>query len=341
MPSNTPAADPSVVLDLLEAFRRSKTMFAAVSLGVFDALESAPKSLAGLAETLQLNSDALERLLDACVGLELLERTGALYRNTPAASTYLCKESRARLTGYINYSNRVLWKMWGNLEDAVREGTNRWQQTFGWDGPIFSNFFRTDEAMREFLMAMHGYGLISSPHVVAAFDLSRFRCLVDLGGATGHLAIAACRRYPGMRAVLFDLPDAGPLGREVVGASPVADRIDIAAGDFFVDPLPEADLFALGRILHDWTESKVLTLLGRVFDRLPSGGAVLIAEKLIDEDRAGPRWAQMQNLGMLLYTEGKERTLAEYKALLTNVGFAEVRGATTLSPLDAILALKK
>ena len=162
------------------------------------------------------------------------------------------------MTGYINYSNAILWKLWGNLEDAIREGTNRWQQTFGWDGPIFSNFFRTEESMREFLMAMHGYGLISSPHVVAAFDLSRFRRLVDLGGATGHLAIAACQRYPRMRAVVFDLPDAGPLAREIVGASPVADRIEVAAGDFFVDPLPEGDLYAVGRILHDWTEPKVV-----------------------------------------------------------------------------------
>jgi acetylserotonin N-methyltransferase len=340
MTSTHPKADPGVVLDLLEAFRRSKTMFAAVSLGVFDALEPGPKSLAELRNSLRLNDDALERLVDACVGLGLLERVGPLYRNTPVASTYLCKESPARLTGYINYSNAVLWKMWGNLEDAVREGTNRWRQTFGWDGPIFSNFFRTDESMREFLMAMHGYGLISSPHVVAAFDLSRFRRLVDLGGATGHLAIAACQRYPGMKAVLFDLPEAGPLGREVVGSSPVADRIEVAAGDFFVGPLPEADLFAVGRILHDWTEAKVLTLLGRIFDRLPSGGALLIAEKLIDEERAGPKWAQMQNLGMLLYTEGKERTLSEYRALLDKVGFVDVSGAATPSPLDAVLAHK-
>ena len=187
----------------------------------------------GLAEELKLNSDALERLLDACVGLQLLERAGGLYKNTAAASAYLCKQSPSRLTGYINYSNAILWKLWGNLEDAIREGTNRWQQTFGWDGPIFSNFFRTEESMREFLMAMHGYGLISSPHVVAAFDLSGFRRLIDLGGATGHLAIAACQRYPGMRAAVFDLPDAAPLAREIVSASTVADRIEIVLGRLF------------------------------------------------------------------------------------------------------------
>jgi len=338
--SEVSTPDPSVILDLLEAFRRSKTMFAAVSLGVFDALKSGPMSLAGLAATLNLDHDALERLLDACVGLQLLERAGTLYENTPAASTYLCKQSPARLTGYLNYSNAILWKLWANLEDAIREGTNRWQQTFGWDGPIFSSFFKTEAAMREFLMGMHGQGLLSSPHVVAAFDLSRFRRLVDLGGATGHLAIAACQRYPDMKAVVFDLPEPGLLAREIVGASPAANRIDVVGGDFFVDALPAGDLYALGRILHDWTEAKILSLLNRIFDRLPSGGALLIAEKLIDEDRTGPRWAHMQNLGMLLYTEGKERTLSDYKTLLHQVGFSDVNGSTTPTPLDAVLALK-
>jgi len=332
--------DPSVIFDLLEAFRRSKTMFAALTLGVFDALESGPQSAAALGTALKLDHGALERLLDACVGLQLLMRQGAHYENTPTASAYLCTQSASRMTGYLNYSNEILWKMWGNLEDAVREGTNRWQQTFGWDGPIFSSFFKTDAAMREFLMGMHGQGLLSSPHVASAFDLSRFRRLVDLGGATGHLAIAICERYPHLRGVVFDLPETGPLAREIVGASRGQARIEIAAGDFFADPLPEGDLYSLGRILHDWTESKCLLLLRRIHERLPSGGAVLIAEKLLDEDRSGPRWALMQNLGMLLYTEGKERTLSEYKSLLNQVGFLDVQGVITPSPLDAVLAVK-
>ena len=245
------------------------------------------------------------------------------------------------MTGYINYSNAILWKMWGNLEDAIREGTNRWQQTFGWDGPIFSNFFRTEESMREFLMAMHGYGLISSPQVVAAFDLSRFRRLVDLGGATGHLAIAACERYA-------ELAGRGvrPAGSRAAGPRDrrgfdVAERIEIVSGDFFVDQLPEGDLFSVGRILHDWTEAKVLeSVAAHLRAAYPPGGGLLIAEKLISEDRTGPRWAHMQNLGMLLYTEGKERTLSEYRRLLEQVGFSPVNGSTTPSPLDAVLALK-
>ena len=340
MPIDLTPADPAPVLDLLIAFRRSKTMFAAVSLGVFDALAAGPKSLADLASQLSANADALERLLDACVGLQLLRKDDGAYENTASAAAYLCHDSPQRLTGYLKYSNTVMWKLWEHLEDAVREGTNRWQQVYGWEGPIFSHFFRTEEAKREFLMGMHGFGLISSPVVVAAFDLSRFSSFVDLGGATGHLAIAACQRYLDMRATVFDLRDAVPLAREIVDASSVASRVTIAAGDFFVDPLPAGDLFALGRILHDWSEEKIVKLLARIFEKLPSQGGLLIAEKLLLDDQSGPAWAQMQNLNMLTCTEGKERTLAQYDRLLKQAGFADVQGYRTTAPLDAVLAVK-
>src|SRR5262249_18810794 len=153
------------------------------------------------------------------------------------------------------------------------------------------------------------------------FDLSRFRRLVDLGGATGHLASAACQRYPTLRAVVFDLPEAVPLAREMIAAGPAADRIEVQAGDFFKDPLPDADLFAVARILHDWAEEKIRLLLGKIFERLPKGGALLIAEKLLTQDKTGPTGALMQSLNMLVCTEGKERTLGEYAALLKQVGF--------------------
>jgi acetylserotonin O-methyltransferase len=332
--------DSGVVIDLIEGFRRSKTMFTAVSLGVFDALEGGPKPLTKLAAELKTSHDGLERLLDSCVCLQLLRKGASGYENTPAAATYLCKSSPDRLTGYLNYSNEVSWKLWANLEDAVREGTNRWKQVYGSDGPIFSHFFRTESAKREFMMGMNGLGRLSSPHVVAAFDLGRFHRLVDLGGGTGHLALAACARWPGMRAVLFDLPEVTSLARELIGASSLASRIEIIDGDFFTDPLPDGDLFALGRIVHDWSEEKILKLLERIRARMPANGALLIAEKLLDEDKAGPRHGHTQNLNMLTCTEGKERSLSEYEALLARAGFADVRGCRTPSPLDAVIAVK-
>src|SRR5207248_104374 len=117
-----------------------KTMFAAVALGVFDALNAGPKPLDSLAAELKCSCDGLERLLDSCVCLQLLHKTQRGYANTPAAETYLCKSSPDRLTGYVNYSNEISWKLWAHLEDAIREGSHRWKQVYGWDGPIFSHF---------------------------------------------------------------------------------------------------------------------------------------------------------------------------------------------------------
>ena len=316
-------------------------MFAAVKLGVFDHLERGPADAATLAAELDAQTEPLERLLDACVGLGLLGKQDGRYANEPVAAEYLCRSSEHALTGYILYSNDVLFQVWAHLEDAVREGSHRWKQTFGLTGPIFDHFFKTDEAMRTFLMGMHGFGVLSSPKVAAAFDLSRFQKLVDLGGATGHLAIAACERYPELHAAVFDLPRVIEVAREQVGRSSVASRIKLLAGDFFRDALPEADLYSVGRILHDWSEDKIRALLEKIYARLPSGGGLLIAEKLLAEDKTGPTPAQMQSLNMLVCTEGKERTVGEYRALLEAAGFADVQGRRTGAPLDAVLALKK
>jgi acetylserotonin N-methyltransferase len=344
MPVNTAqmdSPDPSPVLALIEDFRRSKAMFTAVSLGVFDRLESKIETAGALAAALQVQAEPLTRLLDACVGLKLLRRSGDSYANELIASTYLCRRSKHTLTGYILYSDDVLFRLWSHLEDAIREGTPRWKQTFGSDGGIFDHFFRTQEAKQTFLQGMHGMGTLSSPKAVAAFDLSRFRYMVDLGGGTGHLAIAACQRYPAMRATVFDLKEAIETAQLYIDDSPGIDgRIGVMAGDFFRDELPPADLFALGRILHDWPEAEIRPLLARVYTRLPSGGGVLLLEKLLREDKSGPVSAQLQSLNMLVCTEGKERTLAEYRRLLEDAGFAAVQGYITGGPLDTVLAVK-
>jgi acetylserotonin O-methyltransferase len=333
--------DPAIVIDLIEAFRRSKTMFAAASMGIFDLLHEAPAGAAELAVRLSANADATERLLDACAALGLLRKRDGIYENDPVADTYLRAGSPHTLFGYVRYSDAALYPMWNNLADAVREGSHRWTQTFGLEGPIFSHFFRTDDAMRDFLRGMHGFGQLTSPKVVTAFDLGRFRRIVDLGSATGHLVIAACEHYPELRGTVFDLPRVTEVAREEVARSAARDRIEVVAGDFFEDELPLADLYSVGRILHDWNDGRVGRLLSRIFDRLPAGGGLLVAEKLLAEDGVGPVPVNMQSLNMLICTEGKERSLSGYTHLLRSAGFGAVEGRRTGVPLDAILALKE
>jgi acetylserotonin N-methyltransferase len=332
--------DPALVLDLIEAFRRSKTMFAGVELRLFDRLESSSATAAALAADLHTQAEPLERLLDGCVSLGLLSKRDGCYTNEPVAGLYLRQDSPHTLAGYILYSNRMLFPLWSHLEDAIREGSPRWKQTFGADGGIFDHFFQTEDSMRTFLEGMHGLGLLSSPGVIEAFDLSNFHRLIDLGGATGHLAVAACDRYPNLQAIVFDLPRVIDIVSADIRGSGAASRIEWVAGDFFRDELPPADLFAISRILHDWSDEKIQVLLKKIFRRLPVGGALLVAEKLINEEKTGPTSAQMQSLNMLVCTEGKERTLSEYRELLETAGFQNVQGKLTGSPLDALLAFR-
>src|SRR6185369_16552304 len=149
--------DPSPVIDLIDAFRRSKAMFTAVSMGVFDILAAGPTDLDTLAQRLKEQPGSLARLLDACAGLGFLRKQDGKYSNQPAADVYLTTDSPRALIGYIKYSDAVLYQMWQHLDDAVREGTHRWHQTFDFEGPIFSHFFKTDESMRTFMRGMHGF----------------------------------------------------------------------------------------------------------------------------------------------------------------------------------------
>ncbi|WDQ15930.1 class I SAM-dependent methyltransferase [Rhodopirellula sp. P2] len=332
--------DPTPVLQYINGFRFSKVMFAAVELGVFDLMEQRPRSASESATELKCDPAAMKRLLDGLVGMDLLSREGDLYNNTELASELLTTTSPNRMTGYIKFSNDVSWKLWTHFENAIREGSHRWKDAYGWEQPIFSSFFADEAAMREFLMGMHGYGVISSPKVVRAVDLSPFKHLVDLGGATGHLSIAACEAYDSLTATVFDLPDVIPLTKEIVAQSTVSERIDVVGGDFFDDDLPQADLMSLGRILHDWSDEKIDRLLAKIHGRLPDGGGLLLAEILIQDDRGGPDWGQMQDLNMLVCTEGRERTLAEYELILRRAGFREVTGRVTGAPVDAVLAIK-
>lgn len=331
--------DSAPVVDLIEAFRRSKTMFAAVSLGVFDCLHDRTASAEVLAAEMGAHPGAMERLLDGCAALGLLHKEKGGYSLTPAADCYLCAASPYSLDAYIRYSDEALYPMWGRLAEAVKEGSHRWKQVFGTDA-IFSGFFRTPESARDFLRGMHGFGMTTSPLIAAAFDLGSFRRMVDLGGATGHLAIAACERYSQLRAVVFDLPRVTPFAREMATGSAAGERIEAVDGDFFTDALPEADLYAVGRILHDWSDEQCERLLRKICERLPSGGALLIAEKLLSEDGVGPISANMQSLNMLVVAEGRERSLSEYTKLLRAAGFATVESRITGTWLDAMLARK-
>jgi acetylserotonin N-methyltransferase len=318
--------DPELLLDLMQAFRRSKTLFAAVSLGVFDALENSPLDCQALSKKISAKTEALERLLNACTGLGLLDRRGGVYSNTLLSAEYLCESSPYSLASTIRRYNELDYKKWSDLETTIRE-----------------------ESREKFQRRMHGSALFGSRGVIEACDLSQVQLMVDIGGGAGHFAIEACERYPQMRAIVLDrdLAEEGVLDLAIANlarSSVAADRIEFVNGDFFTDDLPAgADLFTLCRIIHHFDDEKVMALLSRIHQALPPGGSVLIVEWLLADNKSGPMTALTQSLNMLVVgAEGGVRSVSEYTALLQQAGFDQVKCfRATSGQLDALLAVVK
>jgi len=156
----------------------------------------------------------------------------------------------------------------------------------------------------------------------------------------GAFMMELCKRNPSIKGVIVDLPQVLEKTKELLAKQGV-DNIELSAADFLGDPLPQGDLYILGRILHDWDEEKVRFLVKKVYDSLPKGGALLIAEMLLDNDKRGPLRTQLQSLNMLVQTDGRERSFEEYESILIKAGFNTVTANRTGTYLDAILALKE
>ena len=183
-----PPAIPSKLQELIYAFRESKALFAACDLGIFDLLQSdAPQSAKQISSKMNANVDATTRLMDTLVALELLEKTKEgeswLYSNTNMSKEFLTKSSPNSVDGYIKHSNKLLYHLFGNLESAVREGSNQWMNTFGQSSEdLWKAAYNSEEDRLRFLGGLHSTSRLSSHAVITAFDLGEFHCCCDLGG---------------------------------------------------------------------------------------------------------------------------------------------------------------
>ncbi|XP_029457614.1 acetylserotonin O-methyltransferase-like [Rhinatrema bivittatum] len=337
---------PKKLLEYKDGFLVSKTMFTACELGVFDLLleSEVPLSSAVIAQHLGSSIDGMKRLLSACESLKLLEaelkNEEAFYRNTELSSLYLTKSSPKSLYHTMMYYSQTMYLCWHYLTDAVREGKNQYGRAFGVPSKsIFEALYRSEEEMIKFMHFMNSGWTLCGKDVLTLFDLSLFPNVCDLGGCSGALAKECISLYPASTVTIYDLPKVVQTAKKHF-ISPDEDRIRFQEGDFFEDSVPEADLYILARIIHDWTEKMCLQLLEKVYNACKPGGTVLLVEILLNEDRSEPVMSQLQSLNMLLQTEGKERTSAEYSKLLTTVGFKEIQVKTTGKIYDAILGKK-
>ncbi|PNI11675.1 ASMT isoform 3 [Pan troglodytes] len=360
--------------DYANGFMVSQVLFAACELGVFDLLAEAPGPLdvAAVAAGVGASAHGTELLLDICVSLKLLKvetRGGkASYRNTELSSDYLTTVSPTSQCSMLKYMGRTSYRCWGHLADAVREGRNQYLETFGVPAEeLFTAIYRSDGERLQFMQALQEVWSVNGRSVLTAFDLSVFPLMCDLGGTwikletiilsklsqgqktkhrvfsliggAGALAKECMSLYPGCKITVFDIPEVVWTAKQHFSFQE-EEHIDFQEGDFFKDPLPEADLYILARVLHDWADGKCSHLLERIYHTCKPGGGILVIESLLDEDRRGPLLTQLYSLNMLVQTEGQERTPTQYHMLLSSAGFRDFQFKKTGAIYDAILARK-
>ncbi|KAM4794666.1 acetylserotonin O-methyltransferase-like isoform 2-T2 [Rhinophrynus dorsalis] len=331
---------PKLLLEYKNGFLVSKAMFAACELGVFDLLHESDEPLctATIATRLGTSEDGLDRLLSACVGLKLLKVE--MKNNEELSNIYLIKSGPRSLYHMMMYYSHTLYMCWNFLPDAIREGKSQYERAFGMSSKdIFEALYRSEEEMVTFMHHMDSIWNICGKDVITALDLSIFKTVFDLGGCSGALAKQFVSEYPGSSVTVLDLPKVVKTAKKHFTNGGDC-NVSFHEGDFFKDPIPEADLFIMARIIHDWTEDKCLQLLKKIYQSCRPGGGVLLVEVLLNEDKSGPLTSQLYSLNMLVQTEGKERTPSEYSKLLMASGFKDIAVKATGKIYDAILGRK-
>ena len=304
----------------------SQTLLSGVRLGLFDQLDRGPQTSAQVAQALRLDPAAAERLLRALAAMGFLQQQAQRYSLTPVSQSTLVSTSPTFSGGIADHHAEQLWPLWTHLPTAVREGRPVLKEAFGGDRNPFDLLTASPAMMVKFLRGMHAGALGSGEALAQAHDFTRHRNVLDIGGGSGAIAGPLLRRYPHLRVTVLDLPQVCAVVPQMTQHYGVADRLGVHPGDFFrPESFPRGyDAAVLSRVLHDWSDEKAMAILRATHAALPPGGTVLVMETLLDAgDQWGRLFAALQDLCMLVLTDGgRERTAAEYGALLALAGFA-------------------
>jgi hypothetical protein len=311
---------------LVSGFWGFKTFAAAVELDLFTRLAGRKTiTVETAAAELGLAERPADLLLAACASLGLLERCGDGYRNTDLAEEFLVAGRPYYFGGQVRYCDARTYLPWHRIGEALR--TDR---PLTWDPDTQESIFETEDPqlLALFWEAMYSTSIFTARALAEAYDFGAHTRLLDVGGGSGAYPIELCGQYPRLRASVYDLPHVCPIAAEKVAAAGLLDRIDTVVGNFLHEPaLPAGyDVLLLSMILHDWDEPTNRELLAKCHAALPSGGALVISELLLNADRTGPPEAALMGMNMLVETVGgRNYSETEYAAWLTDAGFAETQ----------------
>jgi hypothetical protein len=318
----------------------SQALVAAGELDLFTVLSTAGGAIpAEVTDATDIEERPAEILLTACAALGLLVREGPFYRNAEVAEHYLVRGRPYCFGDYVRMLSECVYPGWTRLSEAVRTNSPSRKAT-----DDRQSIFEAENRTRLFWHGLYPLSAVTGRALAEVVDFRSARRLLDIGGGGAAFDIELCRRYPDLRATVYDLPHVCELTADRLAEAGMTGRIAVHPGDFFADAdLPGGhDTVLLSMIMHDWDEQRDREILDKCFRALPSGGMLMISELLVDDDKTGPLDAALMSLNMLAGTYGRNYTEAEYRAWLAAAGFAEPRTVRFQAPgaNGAILAGK-
>jgi len=331
---------PEKILQTGLAFWPAKTLLSAIEMGVFTDLARGPETHDLLAGRIGLHPRSSRDFLDTLVALGFLTRSGDVYANTPEADLFLDRRKPSYVGGILEMANHRLYPFWGHLTEALRTGEPQNEVKSGAAG-LFQTLYAEPARLREFLASMTGISHGANLTIARSFPWKDYRSFVDVGTAQGDLATQVTLANPHLSGTGFDLAEVAPIFEEYVEKAGVADRLSFKPGDFFKDDLPKADVVMMGHILHDWDLPTKKMLVGKAYDALPAGGALIVYEAIIDNDRSKNAFGLMMSLNMLIETPGGfDYTGADCEGWLKGAGFSSTRVQHLVGPDSMVVGIK-
>ena len=333
------APTPDRIMQVGLGYWGSKTLLSAVELGLFTLLAERPRSAEEIRQALSLHPRSLLDFLDALLALGFLDRRGDIYSNTPETDLYLDRNKLDYIGGILEMAGTRLFRFWGSLTDALKTGEPQNESRAG-ENP-FDALYATPERLAVFLRGMTGISLPAARALAAKFPWEKYETVFDVGCAEGIVPVIIAQSHPHIAGGGFDLPAVGPHFARFVQEHGVSDRLKFIPGNFFQDSLPGADVLIMGHILHDWDLPTKKMLLKKAFDALPRGGALIVYEALIDDERRSNAFGLLMSLNMLIETSGGfDYTGAQCSEWMREAGFTSTRVEHLVGPDSMVVGIK-
>lgn len=327
--------DEQSLSEMSGSFWQSCTLQAGVKLDIFTLLETDEKSPEDIAGAIGGDLRGITALLDALSAMGLLRKRKGLFSCVEASSRYLNRASEEYI-GWRILHHHYLLPSWARLDEAVLKGE-----------PIRDERAATrHEDQREaFLMAMFNNASAVAERIIPFIKLESPASLLDLGGGPATYAIHFCRRYPGLQAVVYDLPTSRPYAEDTIRKYGMQDRIEFKGGDFFIDDIPgEYEVVWMSHVLHSSGPEECRRLVRKAAEVLKPGGVLLLHDFWLDESGGSPLFPALFALNMLVRTaKGRTYRESEGKEMLSLAGLKNIRRLDLDVPNDSgvIMAEKK